>query len=139
MTWENWIATQGEAFKRGHLGAGTLDAVKGAYEAGFKDGGGERAHVPRDSGYDKGKQDGHKEGQLKGWMEAAEEKQRSERAGGGGGSGPKVLKKGDAGQLLLRLRGVDASVDRALVLDLPRRTRSPLHRRPASTARLAPS
>ena len=38
----------------------------------------------------------YEEGQLKGWMEAAEEKQRSERAGGGG-SGLKVLKKGDAG------------------------------------------
>ena len=38
MTWGNWIATQGEAFKRGHRGAGTLDAVKGAYEDGFKAG-----------------------------------------------------------------------------------------------------
>ena len=35
------------------------------------------------------------EGILKGYMMAAEEKMRSERAGGG--SGPKVLKKGDAG------------------------------------------
>ena len=73
-----------------------------------------------DAGYDRGVQDGwseavrtsggfgapptaksgtsgpeYRKGHLQGYKDAAEEKMRSERAGGG--SGPKVLKKGDAG------------------------------------------
>ena len=96
MTWGNWIATQGEAFKRGHLGAGTLDAVKGAYEAGVKDGGG---------GGGGGGGGSHAE-KLRAWKNDTSVSGGSDipahngRGGGpssGGGSGPKVLKKGDAG------------------------------------------
>ena len=52
MSWESWIATQGEAFKRGHHEQGTSHAVKEAYRVGFKDGkeagggGGVPAQVP---------------------------------------------------------------------------------------------
>ena len=38
MTWEKWIAWNGEAFEREHSNMGSLDAVKGAYEDGFKAG-----------------------------------------------------------------------------------------------------
>ena len=38
MTWDKWIAWNGEAFEREHSNMGSLDAVKGAYEDGFKAG-----------------------------------------------------------------------------------------------------
>ena len=41
MTWEKWIAWNGEAFEQAHGNASTLDAVKGAYEDGFKAGSGD--------------------------------------------------------------------------------------------------
>jgi len=72
MSWEKWIATQGEAFKRGHHEHGTLNAVKGAYKAGFKDG--------KETGYD----EGEKEGQLSERMYCGGV---SGDGGGGGGGG----------------------------------------------------
>ena len=41
MTWEKWIAWNGEAFEQAQRNASTLDAVKGAYEDGFKAGSGD--------------------------------------------------------------------------------------------------
>ena len=117
-----WMVTTAEQHQRDGLDE---EALKVGFKAGFKAGftrgtlsemseqlrSDERGdgHVPRDSGYDKGKRDGHTEasggkggsgsgarydeGITAGYAEARDGGSEKKR----GGSGPKVLKKGDAG------------------------------------------